>query len=276
MTGKLIKYEAKSSVKLMGMIWIALIAASAFVAIMLKVTDSVWDPGHYAPARELVELIPVLIYAAVFMAMIVVTVLLIILRFYRGMIGDEGYLMYTLPVKVWQLISSKGIVAAGIVLASGIAIAVSFLIMGLVFDPSDIADFFIALFRVLRDEPKYIIVGIEAIVIIIASIIKAVYQVYAAMAVGQLAGKYRGLVSLGAYIGISMVIVIIAVGVVMIADATGFDYWLANTTLNMNLAAKPFGAGQIALFVMFLLTALQIAVFHVITERILSLKLNLQ
>lgn len=274
MTGKLIKYEAKSSIKLMGIIWIALIAASAFLAIMLKATDRLWASDSYAMAREMMELIPVLLYTAVFIAMIVITVLIVILRFYRGMIGDEGYLMYTLPVKVWQLITAKGIVAGGVIVASGIAAAVSFLIMGFIFSPSDVADFFVSLFRVLGEEPEYILIGIEVIVILVASVLKSIYQIYAAIAVGQLAGKYRGICSLGAYIGISMALVAIAVGAVMIADATGFDYWLAN--IDMNIMENPLGAGQLALFTAFLLTMLQVAVFHVIAERILSLKLNLQ
>ena len=33
------------------------------------------------------------------------------LRFYRNLFTDEGYLMHTLPVKKWELITAKGLVA---------------------------------------------------------------------------------------------------------------------------------------------------------------------
>ena len=274
MTGKLIKYESKSSIRLMGIIWIALIAASFILGITFKMFDRLVDMDSYSGAGELFVIIPSLLYVGIFVAMTVISVLMIILRFYRGMIGDEGYLMYTLPVKVWQLITSKGIVAGGIVLVSCIAAAISMLVLGLILEPSGVADFFVSLFRLMKDEPKYILIGIEVIIILVASILKSVYQIYAAMAVGQLSGKYRGLVSLGAYIGISMAIALIALAAVMIADATGLDYWLANFGVNMNL--NPSTVTQFGILAAFLLTALQLAIFHVIAERILSLKLNLQ
>lgn len=40
-------------------------------------------------------------------ALFVLTMIVIIQRFYKGLLCDEGYLMFTLPVKPWQLIATK-------------------------------------------------------------------------------------------------------------------------------------------------------------------------
>ena len=68
-------------------------------------------------------------YISIFIALVAATVIIVILRFYKGLLGDEGYLMHTLPVKPWQLITSKGLVAAGVVLLSIIVAMVSLAIL---------------------------------------------------------------------------------------------------------------------------------------------------
>lgn len=45
------------------------------------------------------------------MALAAVTVVVIVYRFYKNLLGSEGYLMHTLPVTVHQLIWSKLIAA---------------------------------------------------------------------------------------------------------------------------------------------------------------------
>ena len=44
-----------------------------------------------------------ILYVGLIIAVMVVAVALIIMRFYHGLLKDEGYLMFTLPVKPWQL-----------------------------------------------------------------------------------------------------------------------------------------------------------------------------
>ena len=59
--------------------------------------------------------IPVMIsmaaYGITMAAVIIVTFIIIIQRFYKNLLCDEGYLMNTLPVSVWKNITSKLIVA---------------------------------------------------------------------------------------------------------------------------------------------------------------------
>lgn len=276
MTGKLIKYEIRSSIRLIGIIWIALIAASILVGISTSSVQTVLPEDGLELAKNLLAIVPPIFYGAIFMAMMVITVMIVILRFYRGILGDEGYLMHTLPVKVWQLITAKGAVAAGIVLISSLLAFLSILILiGFTGGFREMMDAMAELFRIFGEEPQAILIILEILVIIIASALKSVYQIYAAMAIGQLAGKYRLLTSLGAYIAINIALTVIVAFLVAMADLTGLDVWLAELIDNIRTEQDIYTLMHLGMLFAFLATAVQVAVFHVIAERILTKKLNL-
>ena len=277
MTGKLMKYEIKSSMKLMAVIWAALIAASLLFSLSLHVlTDiAVERPGGgISFAIGIFEFITGLMYFAVFVALIVATLVIVIMRFYKGLLGDEGYLMHTLPVKPWQLITSKGIIAALIVMISVLVAFLSILVLAGVSGHETIPEMFGALGAIWEEEPRMVLVIVEAIILLVLSVLKSVYQIYAALAIGQLANKHRILLSLGAYIGISMIMSILFLLIVAASDSVGTISWLSVFIANND--SDPFAISQMAIGIMFVLTAVQLAAFHVVTERILSLKLNLQ
>ena len=79
-------------------------------------------------------------YIAVIVALGVITLLLIIQRFYKGLLTEEGYLMFTLPCKPWQLIAAKGITAACMTIAASCVGFLSILLMAL--NLSDWGNFF--------------------------------------------------------------------------------------------------------------------------------------
>lgn len=277
MTGKLMKYEIKSSMKLMAVIWAALIAASLLFSLSLHVlTDiAVERPGGgISFAIGIFEFITGLMYFAVFVALIVATLVIVIMRFYKGLLGDEGYLMHTLPVKPWQLITSKGIIAALIVMISVLVAFLSILVLAGVSGLEMIPKMFGALGAIWEEEPRVVLVIVEAIILLVLGVLKSVYQIYAALAIGQLANKHRILLSLGAYIGISMIMSILFLLIVAASDSVGTISWLSVFIANND--SDPFAISQMAIGIMFVLTAVQLAAFHVVTERILSLKLNLQ
>lgn len=271
MTGKLIKYEIRSSIRIMGVVWAALMAAAILLSVSSKAFDRILpDNGGLQVTKDLISVVLPLIFMAIFVAVIVITVLIVVLRFYRGLLGDEGYLMHTLPVKPWQLITSKGLVAAGIVIISSVVAMLSIVIISGIVHFSDVLELFKELWN--WRQPKYILIGIEVLIIMILSVLKSVYQIYAAMAIGQLAGKYRKLLSLGAYIAISVAVTIVFIIIISVVDLTGIDVWLTDAIFELS----EFATVQMAIAVIFVFTAAQLAAFHVITERILTLKLNLQ
>lgn len=49
----------------------------------------------------------VFLYAMFLCAVVVITFIVILLRFYKNLLQNEGYLMNMLPVKSWQHITAK-------------------------------------------------------------------------------------------------------------------------------------------------------------------------
>lgn len=274
MTGRLIKYEIRSSIKLMAVIWAALIAASLLFSVSSNLLRRTFE-GASQGANTLVSIVGTItgfMYISIFIALVAATVIIVILRFYKGLLGDEGYLMHTLPVKPWQLITSKGLVAAGVVLLSIIVAMVSLAILAGLSSLSVIPDIFSGIAKAWKEDPRYILIIVEVLVIMVLSLLKSIYQVYASLAIGQLAGKHRILLSLAAYIGLSTAVTVFFIILGMIAGSFDMVDLLSSWD---GSAGNMFGLSQFVIAVMFGLTAIQLVAFHIITERILSLKLNL-
>ena len=277
MTGKLMKYEIKSSGKLMLMIWAALIIASILFSLSINVlgdTTAAYNTNGYGILVGIIGTVTGLLYFAMFIALIVATMLVIILRFYKGLLCDEGYLMHTLPVKAWQLITSKGMIAAGIVFASIIVGMISIMIIAGVTSLDVIPQFFDFIGDVWDADHRYMLIMAEILILIVLSVLKSIYQVYAALAIGQLANKHRILLAIGAYIGISIAVTVLFMVTVMSTDKLGVLTFVVRWI--DSVGDDVFAVSQMGIATLFLLTAIQLAGFHVIAERILSTKLNLQ
>lgn len=275
MTGRLIKYELRSSIKLMGVIWAALIVTSFLFSISINFMGNIMRSSSIASTLiNLFQGITGMLYIAVFIATAAASVVIIIMRFYKGLLSDEGYLMHTLPVKPWQLITAKGVSALIIVCASVIVSMLSIMILAGTGSIGAIVEFCDLIREMFREEPKVILVAAEFLVLAILSLLKSIYQIYASLSIGQLAGKHRILLSLGAYVGINIVITVLAVLIMMLLDVTGaLSGW---SSLSLNTVNDMLNAGQAVLGFFAAVTVIQLAAFHVITERILSLRLNLQ
>ena len=282
MTGNLIKYEFRSGLRYIGIIWPALIVSAALLGLVFKVMGIVSpeDPQGIMNIIQLIfDLVFPLLYAAIFIAMIVITIFIVVMRFYKGLLGDEGYLMHTLPVKPWQLITSKGIVACAVVMISIICAVLSVLILVGIDDISGLVTGAKEFFAVLGEEPRLILVIIEVIILAIFGTMASIYHIYAAMAIGQLTGKHRLLASLGAYIAINIALTVLATVIIVVGDMTGIDVWLSEWLLSIEASVGMNDDGfilvQAGLGAAFAVVIVQLAAFHVITERILSKKLNL-
>lgn len=99
MLGKLISYEFKASGRLIPLVY-CIVGMLAVTAVALSFFKFV----------IIVPLVWMLLFLAGAAAMII-TYVVIFMRFYRSMFSAEGYLSHTLPVSSTQLYISKGIVA---------------------------------------------------------------------------------------------------------------------------------------------------------------------
>lgn len=274
MTGKLIKYEFKSIMKIMGIVWAALLVSSLLTGISNSgFVSNIAESGEVG-LINIFSSVSTFIYGGTVMALVAVTIVVIIARFYKGLLGDEGYLMHTLPVKTWQLITAKGVTAAIVSLLSIAAGIASGIVIGAFFNIWEMGDFVRELFRLLGDNPQYILVGVEAFLLILFAIMATVYKVYASMAIGQLAQKNRILFSVLAYMGIG------AIGTVLGTAFISFSgEWFSDVVQpisNWLLDKEVHEITQLALLMAIAFEFVKLAIFHVVTERILTKRLNLE
>ena len=119
MFGKLLKYDFRSMFKQFAFVWPAALALALVNHFTINGIDSSSSVGETTAG------IAMMIYVAILMAMFIIALIFTIQRFFKGLLGDEGYLMHTLPVKPWQLITSKLLCAVVTTMLSVIVAIVS-------------------------------------------------------------------------------------------------------------------------------------------------------
>lgn len=268
------KYEFRSSMGRIGIAWAAMlgmaIIAGAFSRIgLMKIAG---NGSSLAWMLSFLEGVSMFLYVSLVVAAIVVTVMMIISRFKSGLLGDEGYLMHTLPVSKTELIASKGLVAAIILLGSMLAISLSIMLMNSIINKEQVAQNIKAFFEPFMREPIGIIIFIEGIILFVACLLIIIYKVYLAMSIAQLSDDHRGLIAIGAYFGINIVIAILGTIVGILTVKLSIGMWI------VELIKKNVIYTQINLVALlaFIVLAVVLVILHVATERILSNKLNLQ
>ena len=104
MMSKLLKYDLRANMKIFILIWPAMLLFAGLQRLLLNF--------HYegALASALITLLTTLMVLSMLAAFTLCFVICII-RFYSGLLRREGYLMFTLPVKPWQLLLSKFLTA---------------------------------------------------------------------------------------------------------------------------------------------------------------------
>ena len=118
---KLLKYEWKACARTCLPLYGVLILMS-LISRMLYVIPKNASLDFMLPA------IGSMLYMGVMMAAFVVTAVILIQRFYKNLLGSEGYLMFTLPVTVTQHLLSKTIIAVVMIGLSGLSALISIFI----------------------------------------------------------------------------------------------------------------------------------------------------
>ena len=268
MFGKLLKYDFRSMWKQFAFIWPAALA----LALVNRFTLTLAGNGQFS---DIIAGVAGLVYMAILIAMCVIAIIFVIQRFYKGLLGDEGYLMNTLPVKPWQLIASKLICAT---VATIVSIAVALLSIFLLAPLSavDFADAFreaVQVFSELiaRYHANVPLLIVELVVLCLVGLLASYLQLYLAMAIGHLFGRNRIAMSIIAYVGINAVISVVTT-VLGITFFSQFDELLGRLMAGMS----DWQIWHTMMAGLILFTAVQAVVFFIVTERILHHHLNLE
>ena len=277
MLSKLLKYEFKATSRMFLPVYAVLIGAGIIQKLMINF-------GFYNDHRGLFSnivgsLVPSLIGAAA-IAVFVVTLVAMINRFRKRLLGREGYLMFTLPVSTTQLILSKAIavliwtVLSCIVSAATIAV----LLYGREFN-SFITDCVNTVAKTAQEcgTANMAMFFIEAVLIVLFGIVDFTLMVYLCLSIGQLSNKHRGLCSIGAFVGINFVlknIVLAIISNVIFSDKFVPPFYYTSTgPLTATAILQAFNAFMLAGLVAVII---ELLIYFFITKYILSNKLNLE
>ena len=118
MLKQLLKYEFKATGRTYGGLYLALVALAVLSGFSLR-----------SSSKDDFASLLLFAYMVVAVAVAVVSVMTIVTRFTRNLLGREGYLMHTLPVTESQLILSKLISSVVWMLCSSIVGIFSFAVM---------------------------------------------------------------------------------------------------------------------------------------------------
>lgn len=276
MFSKLIKYEMKSMLKVFSIAWAAILVV-ALISGLSMTNDIFVTPANdtfvtpmAAQIAGLVEMISTMLYVGLAIALVVLTMVFVISRFGKGLLGDEGYLMFTLPTTPRKLITAKGISATIIMIISSVVGILSICVFALPSaEGTEIKAMFSFLADVIDRYPEMIPMIIEGIILMILAAIYFIYRIYASIAIGHLFSKHRVLFSVIAFIGISVAIEIITG---LAATILGNFDWVMNI---LNNTINDIYGVTILFAAACVVEIAGIVIFHIITEYILNKKLNL-
>lgn len=279
MLGKLIRYDMKSMSRAFIPMWILAPVIALMLSVSIRGTiawaNSPLAGNFMATGNGMVMAVMMLLFTGVMIGLAVMTILFVIQRFWNGLLKDEGYLMFTLPVETWELITSKGITATVISLisiADGIFACAILAIASVDEVIEALSGAWVYFWREVTEEigALFWVMAVLLILLMVLSTAKSIYQAYAAMALGQLFESHRVIGSCVAYVGMSIVLSVLTSIVTMIIGMFVPDDWI----YYVNSRGELFGVGYLLLLL--IVTAVQLLIFHVIAERILSTRLNLE
>lgn len=148
-------------------------------------------------------------YVISIIACTILTMVLLVMRFYKSLFTDEGYLTFTLPVKSHQLIISKLSTATIWILIDGFLVILSLCI--LLFNRNSFMEMIDHLPEINNGlKIMFGFSGIGAVLfLILYTVCCTIYSImmfYVSICIGQLMIKHKVLGSILSYIGIYMII----------------------------------------------------------------------
>lgn len=197
MLTKLLKHEFKATGRFMWVIYAAMVLLSIAANVSMRLMEH--------DNNTLVNTVAVLLLVAWGISLVVGSIavfVMLIKRFYQNLLTDEGYLMFTLPGNVHQLVLSKLIAATVWFMVSVLVVILSVMIA--VIDNAmlgEVLNFFRMAWREMT--VKLALNGttmiLEILVLLFVSIAASCLQFYSAMSIGYGCVNHKALKSVAAY-----------------------------------------------------------------------------
>lgn len=266
MLGKLLKYEMKATGRIFLPLFLTLLMFAGITRFIYTIGPEKWA----TPA-----IISMAIYIIIMVGMFVMTFIVMIQRFYKNLLSDEGYLMLTLPVKPWKHIASKLLVSMLWMVTSGIVALISILIIAL--EKGDLAELtrqFTAFCHQVFEQlgASAYLFSLELIIGLFIGLASGILIVYASIAIGHLFSRHKMFASFGAFIVLNTLSQILFMLISLIPGSNYFPN--LQVTSNNFIAMQPIIHLVIAYTI--IMTGLLCIVYFAATNFILSKRLNLE
>lgn len=259
MLRKLLKYEFKSTGRTFLPIYGALLITSFLTRLFVFNKD--FSNSFFL---SLFQVVISSLFGFLLMAVCILTLVVSLQRFYKNLLGEEGYLSMTLPVKPWQHICCKSLTSLVWYIFSSIAAILAFVILA--YEKGMLGDFFKAIGTLIRRgslNVQILTACIEFFLFAALGILAFTMMLYASMALGQLNANKRLLTSFGAFLALNFLVQIL-MGV------------LGNLAVQWVFPMSSNWALNVALLLSIIVELFFLAGFFAITNYILSRKLNLE
>lgn len=230
MLGKLLKQDFRATARIMLPLYVAVPVLGLFTNLITRLCEN--QNGFLIRAISALVSLVFSVFSLSLIAAVVTTIVLMVLRFYRNLMTDEGYLMFTLPVSTTELIFSKLIVSVVWFLGTFAVDALGLLLSGMLGSYEDIVRFRFAFTfgapysmpTITQAQAGWLTVGVVVLVVLCG--LALCLMTYAAMAIGQSFKKNKGLMSVVFFfvlwIGTRIVLTLIF----------GAFYWPATSAVN--------------------------------------------
>ena len=259
MLNKLLKYEFKSTGRTILPIYGALLITSSLTRLFVFNKD--FSNSFFL---SLFQVVISSLFGFLLMAVCILTLVVSLQRFYKNLLGEEGYLSMTLPVRPWQHILCKSLTSLVWYIFSGIAAILAFVILA--YEKGMLGDFFKAIVTLIRRgslNAQILTACGEFFLFAALGILAFTMMLYASMALGQLNANKRLLTSFGAFLALNFLVQIL-MGV------------LGNLAVQWVFPMSSRWALNVALLLSIVVELFFLAGFFAITNYILSRKLNLE
>ncbi|NLC67641.1 MAG: hypothetical protein GX754_02405 [Clostridiaceae bacterium] len=262
MLRKLIKYEVKATARWFIPLYTVLLVFALINRLLFYANPSAIE--ETANVLQVARTLSMLAYVFLFTGIMVVTLVVVVQRYYKGLLGDEGYLMFTLPVQTWKLIMSKLSVA---MLWSFLSAIVGICSIMLLIPSPDIRKIgmFFTMIHDFIGPISYFSISLLGLSVLAFSVI----EMYAAITLGHLFRKHKLLASFGMYIGLNTLSQMVFILVMP---------FFLDTIISMRVhSVFPAPSRSNALILVLGITFMLLtATFYAVTNILLKRKLNLE
>ena len=276
MLSKLLKHEFRAT----GRTMLPVYAAVVVLAVLANISIRMLLTRDVGPLLSIFFGLIVAAFVIGIIAAGIMTLVMMIKRFYTNCLKDEGYLMHTLPVSVHELVWSKMIVSVVWFAATFVVIWLVILLTGLIQTDTSLAQFFSgfpswAEIKAMMAEAgirsgDLWLIGLEMLLAIIVAGLYTCLHFYAAMSLGHMFAKDKILLSIVFFVGISFVLSLATTGY-----GSARFYSLEASDATLETVKEALRLGQAIMAEALLVELVQSAVLYVATVLGLKRGLNL-